>query len=76
MVVRPHLLPGQIAEEEALLAVTLFPRIREVDISCNPLTVCKSGNYSSSNDGVINRYLTWMMIKPPACLLLQVIHLY
>ncbi|XP_075876663.1 X-ray radiation resistance-associated protein 1 isoform X2 [Nelusetta ayraudi] len=34
---------NKIAEEEALMAVTLFPMICEIDICSNPLTVQKSG---------------------------------
>lgn len=74
MCVRSHLFPRQIAEEEALMAVTLFPRIREIDICSNPLTVHKSGNYSS-NSRAKNKLFN-MMLKPSVCLLLQVIHLY
>ncbi|KAM7374265.1 hypothetical protein PAMP_006933 [Pampus punctatissimus] len=35
---------NKITEEEALLAVVLFPMLREIDIHCNPLTTKRSGN--------------------------------
>lgn len=34
----------QIAEEEALMAVALFPMLHELDIHSNPLTTERSGN--------------------------------
>lgn len=37
----------QIAEEEALMPVALFPVIQEIDICSNPLTVRRSGNHPS-----------------------------
>ncbi|KAM7397917.1 hypothetical protein PAMA_005994 [Pampus argenteus] len=35
---------NKITEEEALLAVVLFPMLREIDIHCNPLTTKRSGD--------------------------------
>nr|XP_046267307.1 X-ray radiation resistance-associated protein 1 [Scatophagus argus] len=39
-----NLADNKIAEEEALMASTLFPMLREIDICANPLTTQRSGD--------------------------------
>ncbi|XP_068457490.1 X-ray radiation resistance-associated protein 1 [Clinocottus analis] len=39
-----NLADNEIAEEEALMAVALFPKLREIDIHSNPLTTQRSGD--------------------------------
>ncbi|XP_076606914.1 X-ray radiation resistance-associated protein 1 isoform X2 [Chaetodon auriga] len=39
-----NLADNKIAEEEALMAVALFPKLREIDIHSNPLTTQRSGD--------------------------------
>lgn len=34
----------QVAKDEALMAATLFPKLREIDIQFNPITTRRRGN--------------------------------
>ncbi|XP_071317002.1 X-ray radiation resistance-associated protein 1 isoform X2 [Trachinotus anak] len=62
---------NKIAEEEALMAVALFPMLREIDIHSNPLTSLRSGDlplltyYLQERLGItIKRKKTQEVVKP------------
>ncbi|CAK6953766.1 X-ray radiation resistance-associated protein 1 [Scomber scombrus] len=67
-----NLADNKIAKEEALLAVVLFPMLREIDIHCNPLTTKRSGDppllthYLKERRGItIKRKKTSEVVKLP-----------
>ncbi|XP_040907987.1 X-ray radiation resistance-associated protein 1 [Toxotes jaculatrix] len=67
-----NLSDNKIAEEEALMAVALFPMLREIDIHSNPLTTQRSGDpplltyYLQERLGItIKRKKTQEVVKPP-----------
>ncbi|XP_062414086.1 X-ray radiation resistance-associated protein 1 isoform X2 [Pungitius pungitius] len=67
-----NLADNKIAEEEALMAVALFPMLREMDIHSNPLTTLRSGDpplltyYLYERLGItIKRKVAREALKPP-----------
>ncbi|XP_037604365.1 X-ray radiation resistance-associated protein 1 [Sebastes umbrosus] len=67
-----NLADNKIAEEEALMAATLFPMLREIDIHSNPLTTKRSGDppllthYLQERLGItIKRKKTQQVVKRP-----------